>query len=215
MPQGHRNLEQWLTEQGFESRKRREAALEVLRETGVIGGRPRVNISEDKLVKAAATLAARYAVHCPDPDCARLARELAAADGRAVVAAASRNACCVCGGSNSRRAFERARRACAASGLVRWLVVGGSPNYRQDLRSYLDGAPELEVDVDEGRSHDARANRSRAQRAQAIIILATTQIDHKDTAVYIGEFRSKVITVAARGLEALFEAMERRCRGGL
>ena len=214
MPEGHRNLEQWLAEQGFGSKKLREAALAVLRETGVIGGRPRVHISEDKLDRAAGELAARYAVHCPDRDCARLAKEMAAAGGRVVISAANRGACVVCRGSNSRRAFERARRACVAAGLVRWLVVGGSPSFRQDLQRYLEPAPELSVDLDEGRSHDSRLLRSRAQRAQAIVILATSQIDHKDTAVYTGDFRAKVITVASRGLEGLFEAMERRAGGG-
>ncbi|MBI5836148.1 MAG: hypothetical protein HZB25_02775 [Candidatus Eisenbacteria bacterium] len=212
MPDGHVNLDTWLAESGFDTSRLRARAVAALKAGGVIGERPRVNISEDKLGRAAEALRAAFAVHCPDKDCARFAKE--AAGGREVVATARREACAFCVGSNSRRAFERARRACVDSGLVRWLVVGGSPNYRQDLLSYLDGAPELEVVLDEGRSHDSRALRARGARAQAIAILATTQINHKDTAVYTRDFKPKVITVPARGLEALFEEMERRAKRG-
>lgn len=214
MPDGQVNLEDWLATRGFESGKARKRALEALRETGVISARPRTFISEDKLARAAEALGTRFTVHCPQAACARIARERAAGGGTQLVAAASRGACSVCQGSNTRRAFLTAREACERAGVLRWLIVGGSPAMREELRDYLRGAPRLELTLDEGDSNDGRTVRARGLRAQAIAILATSQINHKDTAIYTREFKDKIVLVPARSLEALFAEMERRARGG-
>lgn len=212
MPEGQLNLEELLAELGFDTPGPLAAALAVLRGEGVISARPKTFISEGKKPRVREALQARFVAHCADAECTRLGKERARAQGLAPSLSGRRSACQVCQGANNRRAFERARQACREQGITQWLIVGGSPNLRIDLASYLEEAPELRIDVDEGRSGDSKTDRARGRRAQAIAILSRSEINHKHTAVYTGEFKEKVILIPARGLEALFEGMERHAR---
>ena len=213
MPDGQLNLEELLADLGFDSPEAHQAALALLREEGLVSRRPKTFISRDKKPRVREALQSRFLAHCADAECSRLGRERARTSGLAPVLAGRRAACQVCQGANNRRAFARARQACVENGITQWLIVGGSPNLRSDLAAYLAEAPELRIDVDEGRSGDSKSDRARARRVQAIAILSRSEINHKHTAVYTGEFKDKVILIPARGLEALFEGMERHARG--
>ena len=213
MPGDSLPLDDWLAELGYDSPDSQELALAALRDAGVLSGRPRQAIAADKQARAEAALEAAFVVHCSDPGCMKLARERAAARAARPIATPRRAACEICQGANTRRAFERARTECVARGVTRWLVVGGSPSLRLEMKELLKLAPGLEVDLDDGSTGDSRAKLARGRRAQAIAILGSSQINHKDTAVYTSEFRERVIEISTRSLERLFEAMERHAKG--
>lgn len=213
MPGDSLPLDEWLSELGYDSPDTRERALGALRDAGVLSGRPRQAIAAEKQARAEAALEAAFIIHCSDPSCRKLAGERAAPRGSQPIATQRRAACEICQGANTRRAFERASTECLARGVTRWLVVGGSPNLRGELKELLKLAPGLEVDLDDGSTGDSRAKLARGRRAQAIAILGSSQINHKDTAIYTSEFRERVIEISTRSLERLFEAMERHAKG--
>jgi hypothetical protein len=206
------NLDSWLANEGFDARDQRELAIAALREARILSARPKAGIAADKVPNAAAALHERFAVHCSSSQCAELSQRMAVSSGRRTVCTKNRSACRVCEGSNTRRAFVGARRACEERGLTQWLIVGGSPAWREKLDLFLQDLKGWDVIMDDGREGDSKEDRARARRAQAIAIVGRSQIAHKHTRVYQTEFRSKVVLVPSTGLEALFKEMEKRSR---
>ena len=127
------------------------------------------------------------------------------AGGREVVTVPAA-ACTRCGGSRNDRALAELAEVCAAAGLRRLVVVGGSPDVRRELGS-LGG--ELELRLVDG---TARRTRAEAQRdldwADLVVIGGSSELGHKVSTLYTRERGGPpVITVARRGVEAIAGAV--------
>ena len=90
-------------------------------------------------------------------------------------------------------------RACRAAGLRRVVIVGGSPNYRQQLRELFGDALELRLVIGKERRTQAQA-RADLVWADAVLLWGGTILDHSLSQLYRGE---NVHTFAHRGLAGM------------
>jgi hypothetical protein len=163
----------------------------------------KARISEEKVPRVEAALAARFAVLCPDPECAR-----SAARGREVIPAEPLAACEHCHGSGNRRAFVRLTAAARRRQVRKFVVVGGSPALREELRE--GQAPEWELRLVDGTErHTLRQAEANLEWADLVLVWGATELDHKVSKLYTdatGAQRKKVLQVARRGVAALLNA---------
>ncbi|MEN3343299.1 MAG: hypothetical protein V7644_2703, partial [Actinomycetota bacterium] len=152
-----------------------------------------------KVERAAAAIDAALARYCSS--CA----DRTDPGGRELVTVAA-SACSRCGGSRNRRALSELAEACAAAGIARIVVVGGSPDVRRELES-LRGALELRlVDGTE------RRTRPEAQRdlawADLAVICGGSELAHRVSILYTeGGASTPVVTCPRRGVEAIAGAV--------
>ena len=103
------------------------------------------------------------------------------------------SACTCCGGSRNNRALTELVEACAAAGLRRLVVVGGSPDVRREL-GVAKG--ELELRLIDGTE---RRTRAEAQRdldwTDLIVIAGSSELGHKVSSLYT---RDRSATPVAR-----------------
>lgn len=193
----------WLDSLGFGAGPSRLAARAALEEAQLTRT-GKVRMSDQKLARASELLHARFALHCPSPACVEAARD----SGRSPVLASSKALCPHCGGSDNARATQELLAGCAAAGIQRLLVVGGSPSVREELRAALGSALELRtVDGTERRTQE-RA-RGDLEWAQLVLVWGATELDHKVSSHYIhppAAHRGKLVHVARRGIAALSAA---------
>jgi len=161
-------------------------------------------ISEAKLERARAAIDARFARFCAS--CA----ERTDAGGREVVTVAPA-ACTRCGGSRNSRALAEMAEACAAAGIARVVVVGGSPDVRRELGA-LRGTLELRL-ID----GTARRTGPEAQRdldwADLVVIAGSSELAHKVSNLYTrAGGPTPVVTAARRGVEAIAGAAVEHAR---
>jgi hypothetical protein len=205
-----RGIDEWLCEMGWglpEARQQARAALERAKLT-----RPgKQRISEEKLPRASAELAARFFLHCESADCQEAARQ----SGRTPVRADPKSACEGCGGSDNRRAVASFVEACGRHGIRRLVVVGGSPAVREELIRGLSPPIELRaIDGTERRTSD-RA-RSDVEWADLVLVWGASELHHKVSWLYTQvppPLRQKVVHVAKRGIAALLAAAVRHLDG--
>jgi len=196
-------IDGWLEGQGYGAGPARLAARTALEEAQLTRHGKR-RMSAQKLERAGAELLARFSLHCSSPACT----EAAHASGRAPLPASMKGLCPHCGGSDNTRASRELLAACAAAGIRRVLVVGGSPSVREELHAVLGTALELRtVDGTERRTQE-RA-RGDLEWAHLVVLWGATELDHKVSGHYAhppaGQ-REKLVHVARRGIAALAAA---------
>ena len=146
---------------------------------------------------------ATFLRHCKKTACLPSARET-----RAAILVATKH-CEVCGGSDNRRAVEAMLAAMRQAGWTRLLVVGGSPGTRGDLERLCRDRLELRF-VTENTTPNRKTVGSLLAWSEITAIWTSTEISHKATATLRGR---KIVKVPRRGVAALSEAVQDRCRG--
>ena len=179
---------------------RARAALEA---AGLTNPR-KTRISSAKLDRAVAAIDASFARFCAD--CAGRTD----AGGRELVVV-QKAVCTRCGGSRNSRALAELEEACAAAGLRRVVVVGGSPDVRRELRGAGGG---LELRLVDGTE---RRKRAEAQRdldwADLVVICGASELGHKVSNLYTSErAATPVVTSPRRGVEAIAGAVVEHAR---
>ena len=185
-----------LSDHGFEG-KDADMALSLLQRLGFTRpGKKRIAVSKTSDVSEA--LKAEFIRVCRKDACIRGA----AGDPRRLVRTNARY-CDICGGQDNRRAVDEMLCAMRRGGLKKLLVVGGSPNARQELKRLCDASCELRFITDEA---NPTRNRIIPQMdwADMVLVWASTQISHKATVLLRGP---KVITVPKTGITALAHAV--------
>ena len=118
--------------------------------------------------------------------------------------------CDVCGGSDIQRAAGNFAKACAAAGVTRVRVIGGSPNYRTQLEHLFPKGEALMVLTMRG---DKKVPLQRSKRHQAhddlVIVWGATELDHSTSGAYRAEF-GRVMIVAHRGIARMLELAAER-----
>ncbi len=144
----------------------------------------------------AAWLDARLSLVCGAPACVPSAG--------AEVFRVSPARCEFCGGSDVRRAAKRFFAACAAAGISRVRVVGGSPTYGRVLRELAADEPvDLKTVCGTARRTQKEA-RADQKHADLVILWGATLLDHATSDLY-DRRRSRVLTVAHRGIGRMLE----------
>lgn len=196
------DIDAWFTGAGLELPEPRARARQALEEEGLT--RPgKKRISDEKVPRVEALLAARFFRHCGSPECLRVAQQ----SGREPLLAAKR-ACERCGGSDNHRAGIALIEAFRRCSFRKLCVVGGSPSVRQELRAELADSIELKmVDGTERRTGDqARAD---MEWADLVLVWGASELHHKVSMLYTqgpSALRHKVLTVPRRGVAALLGA---------
>ncbi|MEJ7569278.1 MAG: hypothetical protein WKF41_13545 [Gaiellaceae bacterium] len=180
--------------------KRGRAVLEA---DGITNPR-KSRISAAKLERARAVIDARFARFCAA--CAARTD----AGGREVVTVAA-STCARCGGSRNDRALTEMVEACEAAGILRLVVVGGSPDVRREVGTLQD---RLELRLIDGTE---RRTRTEAQRdlawADLVVIGGSSELAHKVSNLYTRDAGSTpVVTAARRGVEAIAGAVVKHAR---
>lgn len=183
-----------------------DTARRVLEEAGLVNPRKR-RVAATKLPAVQGVLDARLMPACPAQACQ--AEALALAGDRLVVSVRKPH-CGICGGSNNEHAVRRMAAAMAAAGRTRLLILGGTPNMREQLGALLKGHP---VEARFVLADDRRSEKSAADDARwadVIAVMVSTPVAHKTTNLYA---RYGPVSVPQRGIAALAAAVERRVRG--
>jgi len=180
-----------------------ERARALLEADGITNPR-KTRLSAAKLERAREAIDARLARFCAS--CAARTD----AGGRDVLRVPP-GACTRCGGSRNERALAEMAEACAAAGLRRLVVVGGSPDVRRELGA-VGGALELRL-VD----GTARRTRGEAQGdlawADLVVVCGSSELGHKVSTLYTRDRGSTpVVTSARRGVEAIAGAVVEHAR---
>jgi hypothetical protein len=165
-------------------RKRRLSLAKVERATAAIDAR---------LARLCASCASRFA-----PD----GRELVVVPGPA---------CPRCGGSRNEGALVDVAEACAAAGIARLVVVGGSPDVRRELKALRQHVELRLVDGTERRTR-AEAQRDLAW-ADLVVVCGSSELAHRVSTLYTGDRGpTPVVTAARRGVEAIGAAVVEHAR---
>ena len=205
------DIDDWLESEGIVDRRSRVEAMVVLANAGLTrAGKQRM--AETKLNRAREALWANVTPVCSDAACVA-----AMSSPPLPVVTTTRDRCSICGGSNTRRAVRAMIEACAARGLERVLLLGGSKAAHVELRSALAGS-RLEFRIVDGlnASPTTRTALPDLEWAQLLVVWASTQLPHRVSQSYT-ENRSRdlpQITVARRGVEALCTEIARFATGG-
>jgi len=132
------------------------------------------------------------------------------AAGRTVVPAADPSQCQVCGGSVNQRSIDEMVAACAARGWHRLLVVGGSPNARDEISRILHGRLELRA-LDGTIARTLKQARADLGWGDVVVVWGSSQLDHKVSNLYTGP---KVVTLHRRSIQELATEVVRAARRG-
>ncbi|MBX3364871.1 MAG: hypothetical protein KF866_08915 [Phycisphaeraceae bacterium] len=166
--------------------------------------KPRISL--DKRDRVASLFASRFMRVCARGDCQAKAREHS--QGREVVRAHEQQWCELCGGSPNQTAIDEMVQACRVCSWRRLCVVGGSPTYREELRTLVSGRIDLRL-VD-GTLARSLANASADVKwADRTVLWGGTQLDHRVSENYRGD---TVITVPHRSIAELARAVVESAR---
>jgi hypothetical protein len=128
-----------------------------------------------------------------------------------VVAASSPEFCEVCGGSPVSASLRDMTDACAAAGIRRLVVVGGSPNIRARLEREVGDVLELRL-VDGTVARTAAQARDDLAWADVVVLWGSSELAHKATMAYpVGQ--PAVVRLVRRGIPALAREVVRHARG--
>lgn len=166
-----------------------------------LSSRSKKRISLEKRQRVGELLASLFLPVCNRGDCRAKAQE--AAGDLQVVEASSPEHCAICGGSASAAAVEEMVQECARAGVRRVCIVGGSPEYRQQLTTLVAGR--LELRLIDGAVSRTRKQASADLRWAAIVLLwGGTQLDHKVSNLYASP---QTITVQRRSIQEVARAV--------
>ncbi len=165
-------------------------------------------IHPDKLDAARQALEASFCWVCNRGDCQERAVALAA--GREIVPAADSARCQVCGGSVNQRSIDEMVEACHHRGWHRILVVGGSPNAREEVKRCLAGRMELRL-RDGTVARTLKQARADLAWGDVVVVWGSTQLDHKVSNLYTGP---KVVTLHRRSIQELATEVVRAAQRG-
>lgn len=202
-------IDDWLREEGIADAEGLAAARQVLVQAGLTTGK-KARMAVAKRERARAAVWAGLAGWCGAAAC----RPAAEATGRPVVRA-TRERCEGCRGSNSLQAARAAAGACRAAGLREVLVLGGTPQARQEAERLAREArgPRLRFVEGDARvtEQDARADKA---RAQLVLAWAGTPLPHKVSDLYRRREPGDppFVTVPTTGVAALFREIEVHAR---
>ena len=160
-------------------------------------------IATAKLDAVDEAFGAAFLRHCKKATCLPPARDIR----EAVLVAAEH--CEVCGGSDNRRAVEAMLVAMRQAGWTKLLVVGGSPGTRGDLERLCRDRLKLRF-ITEDTTPNRKTVGPLLEWSEITAIWTSTEISHKATAVLRDR---KVLKVPRRGVAALAETVQNRCRG--
>ena len=178
-------------------------ARAVLEQDGITNPR-KTRISAAKLELARAAVERRFARFC-DSCAARTDPQ------RREVVRVPSTACARCGGSRNNRALVELEEACAAAGLRRVVVVGGSPDVRRELAA-VGGPVELRLVDGTERRTKGEALRD-LDWADLVIVAGSSELAHKVSTLYTKERGgTPVVTAARRGVEAIAGAVVEHVR---
>ena len=180
---------------------RARAALD---EAGITNPR-KERVSVGKRERLEAAIAERYARFCET--CAGRTDP----GGREVVIVA-RDACERCRGSDNTRALDEAAEACAAAGVRRVVVVGGSAATRDELAA-LGGRLDLRLVDGIGRRTKSDA-RSDVEWAQVVLLCGSTELAHKVSTLYTDDpaVKGKLVRSSRRGVAAIAGELAQHAR---
>ena len=170
-------------------------ARAVLDAAGVTNARKQ-RLAVNKVERLEAEIARRFARFCET--CAGRTD----AGGREVVLVA-RDACERCGGSDNARALEEAAERCAAAGLRRLVVVGGSAAFREDFGALGD---RLELRLVDGIGRRTKADaKTDVEWADVVVVCGATELAHKVSTLYTGDpgVKGKLVRTSRRGVAAI------------
>ena len=154
-------------------------------------------ISVAKIDRVAAELDRHYQRVC------HACRARTSADGREIVQVPPA-ACPLCGGSRSRRSVDAMVEACRRADVLRLVVVGGSPNMRQELaRTGRRPARTPARRRDTFRRQARRPARRRVGRPRRRPRRHPARTQGLDPLHPRSEARRKLVTTTRRGLEAI------------
>lgn len=166
-----------------------------------LSGRGKRRISLEKRERVGELLAAKFLPVCHRGDCRAKAPE--AAGALVVVEAASPEHCAICGGSASAAAVEEMVQACARAGVRRLCIVGGSPEYRQQLTTMVAGRLELRL-ISGTVGRRKKQAESDEGWADVVVIWGGTELDHKVSNLYTA---AAAITVHRRSIQEVARAV--------
>jgi hypothetical protein len=170
----------------------------------------RERMSREKLARVREELHRAFLWHCSQSTC-----ELQAGASGAPLLLVSKQACAVCGGSNTRRAVHELLEQCQAAGIRRVCLVGGSPSVREALLRELGQALKLTL-VDGTRTPSSGQARAHVRNHDVTVICGGSELSHKLSHTYEACQRDgHVITASRRGVEAIAEALGVHARGRL
>ncbi len=195
------SLEDLLADLGYRTIAARRLAVSALVEVGLTTGR-KSRIVASKLDAVKATLADRFVLVCSRTSC----RSDASRTGKTLIHIARPTDCSICGGSANESSIDRAIAALASRGLLKLVVVGGSPTTQEKLRELVRDRLELRLvpGTDRRTSTDAKADLA---WADVVVIWGGTQLDHTVSKLYTDRRSAKVVTCGRRGIEALADTM--------
>jgi hypothetical protein len=196
-----------LNDLGFDSPAAQARARDAL-VAGRLTTPAKLGIAADKRPRVEELLRATFLVTCGAADCGR------SAAGREVVVAHDRRRCWICGGSDNRRAVDRAAAIFRERGIRKIVVVGGSPGVHEQLRELAPGEWELRL-IDGTERRTSEAARFDLRWADLVIVWGGSELNHKVSAHYTGTGPQydRVIAVSRRGIAALLDGAVTAVRG--
>lgn len=196
-------IEQMLADIGFEEPASQAVARDILYAAGLT--RPgKQRIATDKRERIIAALAEAVVGVCLDSACQAIA-----GDGPLLTVAPA--ACSVCGGGDNRRAAAVLVDRCAAAGLRRVLIIGGTPVLHRELDTLLASALELRYVDGASGTHNERSAAADMAWAEVAAIWASTPLPHKVSNLYTARSgMALTLTVPRRGIAALCCAIAER-----
>lgn len=168
-----------------------------------LSGRGKQRISLEKRQRVGELLASLFLPVCHRGDCRAKAPDVAG--DLQVVEASSPEHCAICGGSASAAAVEEMVQACARGGVRRVCIVGGSPEYRHQLKALVAGRLELRL-IDGTVSRTQKQASADIQWAAIVILWGGTQLDHKVSNLYTS---ARTVAVQRRSIQEVARAVRR------
>ncbi len=203
MPSDAINIEELLHGYGLINAQDVAYARTVLEQHGLT--RPgKQNIARTKIPEVEGLLG-RTIVRCCNSNPCR--EELVAGEESRYLAVVERRLCEVCGGSFTSQAFQALAKALKAARVTRLLLIGGTPNQWEDLRSRLP--PGVTCEYVEGTTRvDGGTARMQVNRSDLVVIWGPTPLLHKVSTLYQQlDTKDKTVVVKRRGIGALAEAI--------
>lgn len=202
------NIQEFLGSQGFESAEVQRRGREALEHAGLTHPGKRAFVTS-KRTAAERLLAATFLRACGDV-CRRID---GGGDGRAREMVTVARACCeVCKGSNNARAAITCVRILRRRGVVRVVLVGGTPNQHAEVKE-LFGGTGVEIRYIDGTQagHSAKDALANRRWAQLVVVWAPTPLRHAVSDLYTSApaRHLRIVAVSRRGIEALCTAVER------
>jgi hypothetical protein len=171
-----------------------------------LSSRSKRRISLEKRDRVGEALASRFLPVCHRGDCR--AKAPGVAGDLVIVEASSPEHCAICSGSASAAAVEEMVQACGRAGVRRLCIVGGSPEYRQQLRALVRDRLELRL-IPGNVARTIKQASADTRWADITVIWGGTILDHKVSNLYTSP---DAITVHRRSIQEVARAVAQAAR---